>query len=218
MFAKFLSITISMVLVLSAAGCSNRLTTPTNLSNERVELQSETVMGHMPYHEVDEITLVSVAHSYKKYGVSPLELTMTYDPNDQKSKTNIVSKALDELKASLAKKGLTNVKTDIIPAAGEPQTLIISYDAVTAHAPSNCGTMPGLRDKKTTRFLNDYKLGCGIESMLAQQIARPADLMGNGSIAEHSDGRRGAIVVEGYRIGAPNERIEGVERDDLSSD
>ena len=217
MIARLGSIVTFMGVLMFVAGCSEKLSTPSIVSNERVELHSETVMGHMPYEEVDEITLVTLAHGYKKYGTGPLELTMTYDPGSNGSIGPTISAALKAVQESLARKGVLNVKTDAIPAAGEPQTLIVSYDAVTAHAPANCGVMPGLEDKTTTRFISDYRLGCGIETMLAKQIARPADLRGTGVVGP-TDGRRGAIVVEGYRVGTPNERIEGVERDDLASD
>lgn len=217
MIAKLGSIVISIGMVMFVAGCGGKLSTPSMMSDERVELHSETVMGHMLYEQVDEITLVTLAHGYKKYGVSPLELTMTYDPAGKQSEESKITSALKALQESLARKGVVNVKTGVIPAAGEPQTLIVSYDAVKAKAPTNCGVMPGLEDKATTRFVSEYKLGCGIETMLARQIARPADLRGTGVVGP-SDGRRGAIIVEGYRAGTPNERIEGVERDDLASD
>lgn len=76
----------------------------------------------------------------------------------------------------------------------------------------------------TERDLGPYKFGCGIDMMLARQVARPADLQGRGGeVMGVNDGRRITNVVETYStlndeqsVGALNpERV--LERDRLQA-
>ena len=58
--------------------------------------------------------------------------------------------------------------------------------------------MPGLEDGLTTEKIGDYRFGCSVDTMLAKQIYRPADLQGSAG-ADDGDGRRASNSVEYYR-------------------
>lgn len=149
---------------------------------------------------------------------------MTYDP---KSKDFTAMKALHTLKGveeKLAKKGLGNLKLDTLAVEGQQPSLMVMYPSTHAQAPSDCGAMPGLNDNITGReLLEPYKFGCGVETMLARQIYRPADLKGRGGeVMGPSSSRRISSVMETYHTlneaQAAGALGETLEREDLGTE
>lgn len=198
-------------------------TTPSMMNTSMVELNTETHVEQIPGDMINETTLSILAHQYTKHGDGPLELTMTYDPA---SKVHTAKKSLLKLKEvekMLAKKGLGNIKTDALPLEGLEPVLMVMYPSVQAQAPSDCGAMPGLFNNKTDRFIDNYKFGCGTETLLAKQISRPADLRGRGGdVVGPADGRRITSVLETYHTlneqQASGALQEGLERENLISE
>ncbi len=209
-------ITFLSAVSLMVMGCANQ-STPSMVNNSRTEMVAETYTDQASVGTVDEATLTVLAYEYGRYGSGPLDLTVTYDP---KSKSFTAMKAAEKVKSlesGLRRRGVKNIKTDVLAVNDQPETLMISYQSITSRPPSDCGDMPGLKDGATTRVIGDYKFGCGIESMIARQVYRPSDLQGVGTM-EHGDGRRSTNVTERYRLGTPNEPLDGLEREDLVSD
>ncbi len=191
-------------------------TTPSMMNVSPVELSRETVVEQIPLEEINDGLLAQIANHHQKNSNSPLELTMTYDP---KSKNFTAMNAVNELKRinkALRYKGVSNMVTQTVAVPEGNPSLMVSYDTVMAHAPSDCDPMPGLNNNQTGRFLGDYKFGCGVESMIARQIARPSDLEGNATLGPR-DSRRDSAVIEEYSAGIPREPLEGIEREDLTS-
>lgn len=143
---------------------------------------------------------------------------MAFDP---KSKTFTAMSALNklkEVKMKLSRKGVKNIVTETLAVDGAKPALMISFDSVHAQAPSDCEVMPGVTRNKTTRFLGEYKFGCSVETMLAKQITRPADLEGVGGLDDTGSGRRDSNVIESYAAGVPREPLDTIGRSDLGSD
>lgn len=192
-------------------------TTPSMMNTSRIELARETNMEQIPLNEINDTTIASLAGQYSKYGSGALDLTMTYDP---KAKDFTAMKAVHELKyvqGALKKKGVRNMTAQTLAVPDGKPSLIVSFDTVAAQAPSDCAPMPGLELNKTDRDLGTYKFGCSVETALAKQIARPADLEGNSDMGARS-ARREAVVVEGYSAGVPREALDGIERGDLAAE
>lgn len=191
-------------------------TTPSMMNTSKPELSRETVVEQIAVEDINDGLLSRIAAHHRKSSNGPLELTITYDP---KSKSFTAMKAVNELKhvsEVLKYKGVRNMVTQTLVVPEGNPSLLVSYDTVMAHAPSDCDIMPGLDTNKTGRFLGDYKFGCSVETMFTQQIARPADLEGNATLGKR-DARRDSVVVEDYAIGNPRPPLEGIERDDLTS-
>jgi type IV pilus biogenesis protein CpaD/CtpE len=75
--------------------------------------------------------------------------------------------------------------------------------------------MPGLDNTATDwKGVKKYGFGCTIESVMAKQIERPADLAGTAALPETSDGRRLSNSIDSYRDGVPNEKLEGINSTD----
>ncbi len=190
--------------------------TPSMMSTSTAQLSNTTTMEQVPLAYINDATLSDLASHYKAHGTSALDLTMTFDP---KSKSFTAMNAVHKLKhitADLKKKNVVNVTTQTAAIEKGTPSLLISYDMVQALAPLGCDLMPGLESSDTTRFIPDYKFGCSKETMLARQIARPKDLLGNDAM-DDAGGRRAAIVTDGYKGGVPRAPIEGIERGDLAA-
>lgn len=206
-----------MVMAVFATGmlsaCSGQ-STPTMMNVSPIELVHETVVEQVPLKHLNDGTLTALAQQYHAYGRGNVDLTMTYDPV---SKDFTAMKAIHELKrvqATLKKKGVHNVTAQTLAVPDGQASLMVSFDIVRAQAPTGCGVMPGLNNNETSRFLGDYKFGCGIESLLAKQIARPSDLEGTSDMGSRS-ARRDSIMLEGYSAGVQRTPLEGIDRSDI---
>lgn len=212
---NFKSFSCSCLVLLFLGACAPQ-STPSMMNVSPVELVYETTMEQVPLNEMNDVTYAMVASQYSQKGNGSLDLTMTYDP---KSKNFTAMKAVHALKSaekSLQLKGVHNITKQTLPVPDGKPSLMVSYDTVRAQAPSDCGNMPGLNTNETSRFIGDYKFGCGIETLLAKQIARPSDLAGNDQMDVRS-ARRDSVIINDYSKGVPNQRLEGIERDDLVS-
>jgi type IV pilus biogenesis protein CpaD/CtpE len=197
------------------AGCTQ--STPSMLNTSKVELTQETVVEQIPLNEITDSRLAVLADYHRQFGTGPLDIAMTYDPKSKEFTAMNASHRLKHVKTVLGYKGVKNIQAQTVAVTDGSPSLIVSYDMSRAQAPSDCAPMPGLENNETGRFIGDYKFGCGVETMFAQQIARPADLKGN-AVMDQRDARREAIVVDGYSAAVPREPLVGVERDNIVSE
>ncbi len=194
--------------------------TPSMMNPNKPRVVSETTMQQLPVAEVNDSFLYKVSEDYARYGSNGVQLFLTYDPA---SKDYSAMKAFNDLsgfKTKLSKMGVRGIKAETVKADGIVPTLMVSYDSTTALAPEGCRNMPGMVDGLTTREIGDYRFGCSVDSMVAQQIYRPSDLQGN-SNADPGDGRRAANNVEYYRRVEQDEAegdLNRIERSDLQAD
>lgn len=191
-------------------------TTPSMMNVAPVELSRETVVEQIVVEDINDTMLAQIANHHRKSSDSALELTMTYDPTSRSFTAMSAVNELKRISTALRYKGVRNMVTQTLAVPEGKPSLMVSYDIVMAHAPSGCDPMPGLDNNQTSRFLGEYKFGCGVESMIARQIARPADLEGNATLGVR-DARRDGNVIEGYSAGVPREPLDGIEREDLTS-
>lgn len=197
------------------AACTQ--STPSMMNQARVELARETSVEQIPLDKVNDKNLSILAEQYRKYGSGPLDITITYDPRSKSYTAMSAVRTLKEVQSTLKKKGVTNLTGETVPVPEGKPSMMVSYDAVTAQAPSGCTPMPGLEINETGRFIGDYKFGCGVETAFAKQIARPSDLEGKSEMGPRP-ARREAIIVDDYAAGVPRQPLETVERNDLSAE
>lgn len=207
--------TIPLLIMASAiTGCTQ--TTPSMMNTSSVELSRETVVEQVALENINDGLLSTLASHYSSTGSGPLELTMTYNPTSRSFTAMGAVNELKQINQALRYKGVKNVITQTLAVPEGKPSLMVSYDTVLAHAPSDCAPMPGLANNLTGRDLGTYKFGCGVESMLAQQIARPSDLEGNDGLGTRG-AERDVNVLRDYALGVPREPLEGIEREDLTS-
>ncbi len=199
------------------AACAPQYT-PSMMNTHKVEIVRQTAIEQIPLNEIDDVTLTLLADDYRRYGNGPVDLAMVYDPT---SKTYTAMKArnqLREIETGLKQRGIHAIQTRTVSVEKGQPALMISYESLQAQAPTDCHSMPGLEDYRTERDIAEYRFGCSTETMLARQIARPADLMGRGADNTPSDGRRATNVIEEYRnYGAndANRALEQTGQDDI---
>ncbi len=214
MIKNSLKLWILLLMVSGLNACTQN--TPSMMNTSPVQVSQTTLMEQIPLNNLNDQIIEALAHHYNQNGVSDLDLTMTYNPTSSSFTAMNAVHELGHIKAALQKKNITNVMTQTLAVSNGSPSLIISYDVMQAAAPHDCTSMPGLERDDTTRFLGDYKFGCSIETMLSKQIARPSDLQGNAGLGQR-DGRRDAVILDPYSGGQPREALEGIERDDLTT-
>jgi len=210
----FLMIAVSMAVI----GCTQ--TSPSMMNTAKVEIVHETAMDQIPLSAVNEGYLNHLAAQYERYGEGPVDISVTYDPSSRSFTAGKAVREAERIAASLKKKGVRNIVAGTLPVNAEAPVLMATFDTIHAQAPSDCDPMPGLENNLTGREIGDYRFGCGVESMMAQQIYRPSDLKGN-VMTDPVDGRRTANVIEYYRNvdeAQVREDLERLERADLQAE
>lgn len=188
-------------------GCS--LHAPDHFTNERVQIEKKDFADTVALSKIDEQAVRKAADHYLRHGEGPFDLTVTYDP----AMTSGAMKASDEaarLTGLLRKNGVDDIQASILPVknSGAEMKALFNYTAYNALAPADCDLLPGV-NSRIVEAEEGYKLGCSVETLYARQIARPKDLRGQTAEGELFDGRRSSNVVDVYRTGVPNEKIEG---------
>ncbi|MCB9978752.1 MAG: hypothetical protein H6862_03990 [Rhodospirillales bacterium] len=208
------------VLALGVAGCSQQglgMYEPSEINARRLEIQDGKFGQVLPVSAADSVYLADLSENYLRYGVSDLDVSVLYDPDARKNGPLTARREADRLAGLLGAEGVKTVQAGTLPVAGQGETLraLFSYNTVTAHAPSGCGTIPGLDNTRANyRGMYEdkpYRLGCSVEAMIARQVERPADLAGRGGLKGPSDGRRQSQIMEIYRTGVPNEPFKDSE-------
>lgn len=208
----YLSLMFGAVMALSA--CTQ--TTPSMMNTSRVELSRETKMEQIPLEQVNDANMKTLAYQYHKYGSGPIDLVMTFDPKSKEFTAMRAVHTLNKVQSTLKRNGVKNMSAETMAVPEGNPSLLVSFDTVTAHAPSECDPMPGM-EYLTDRELGNYQFGCGVETAFAKQIARPADLEGNSEMGSRS-ARRDGNIIEGYSAGEPRPALHGIERADLATE
>lgn len=212
MHTRYTKMLLTMTALSCLGACTGKLDDPGQLANRRLQVQSEQYARNVSSHEMGPANIAALADDYKRYGGDgALNITVQYDPKSSRNTAMTATNEATRISRELRREGVTNVAAEILPVMGlgEQGRTLVSYDAYSAHPPSNCGEMPGLNNTSPDwKAGKNYEFGCSVETRIAKQVARPADLMGRGAHYETSDGRRAGNVLDGYRAGIPNEKLD----------
>lgn len=183
---------------------------PSMLNTNRAELIEQSVLDSRELNQVDENYLALLAEQSRKYGEGPVDLTVTYDPASKSFTALKAINTLEEIEDALRKQGTTNITTQTLPVEGRAPSLIVAFDTVGVQPPSSCTEIPGMYDYNTTGYLEGYRIGCAIETNIARQIARPADLKGN-EVFDARDGQTDPNVIGARRATTPTRSVEQLD-------
>ena len=199
------------LLTLNLAGCMD-LYEPSTINENPIEISEEAFLQDVALDDVDEQYIRALAHHYKRYGSSPMDLLVTYDPHSKDNTAMVATNKVADISEVLRLTyGVENVDAGIMPIASQHEAprLLVSYDSLSAHAPKGCdGMMPGLEGRPMEDD-SRYKLGCSLATLKMRQVARPADLMGQGVNSPNTEGRSATNIVDTYRSGAQLEPLDG---------
>lgn len=200
-----------LALAMTLGACAPQ-STPSMMNTSRAELVHSTAIEQIALDRVDDVTLTLLADDYRRHGNGPLELAMAYDPSSRNFTAMQARNKLREVEANLRARGIGQIATRTIAVPKGTPALMVSYESFEARAPQDCHTMPGIDDYRTTRDIADYRFGCSTESLIARQIARPADLIGREGSREPHDGRRAVNVIEEHRNYGGSEANKPLEK------
>lgn len=183
---------------------------PTYMTPNKIQVEQSRVDYDISVDEFDAAAAAAIGHKYLNAGEGPVRVTVTYDPRSSANTASQANTHLAEISSALRKNGVQNILSNIMPVheSAENSRLLLTFDAYAAKPPENCTTLSGLHDNDLKNDF-DYEMGCSREALIARQIARPKDLLGQGTKTPITDGRRAANTIEGYRSGVPNEPLEG---------
>lgn len=182
---------------------------PTRTTAGRAEVYSDDYVLEVPTETLKAAKLQDVSQHYWRYGSSPVLVTVMYDPHSPSNTAMKATQQATRIAETLHAQGIKAIDTDILPVqeAGDVSNTLITYNTVEARPPSECGEPLSMGYTDSEKDQN-YALGCSVETYLARQVARPADLLGNDG-QDPGEGRRAANMTNGYIGGEPNEPLEG---------
>lgn len=204
---------------LLVSACSTEQFEPSEMNFSRVELIQDRYEKEMSVVGLSASALENLAEDWQRHGDGPMAVSVLYDPKARINGPINAGRQASQIADSLRMRGV-DVQGSALPVAGRGEELaaLVSYPQTRARAPKGCGPMPGLDgtgpDFGKTGLNEGYRAGCGIEGILAQQIARPSDLRGRAGLKGPSDGRRVYQQTGSYRAGIPNEELEGEQASD----
>lgn len=195
------------------------LSEPTWVNSSRVEVHEEGFKDSFDTANLDKGTLRAIGVNYYRYGNGPMDVTVSYDPQSKTNNKQKADKEARRIETELRGYGVKNVKvtTASVTSAGDKSMALISFPALIAKPPQDCGYMPGYMNAQTEvpnygeGEPQGYRIGCTVETMIAKQIARPGDLMGRPGFETDADGRRAEAVIweRGYYGPKSNAPLDG---------
>lgn len=211
---NFSKLLLTAAVLVPLAACE--MYEPTNINDTRIQVAEKTVNHDLAAQDFGADSLSAIAQDYTERGGSPLELVVTYDPKSYRNTAMAAGDRASKFSRALRAQGVEQVNSRIIPVKdqGDESRVMLSYNAVTALAPSGCRDMPGMNGADSLGPDAEYRLGCGVDSLIAKQVARPGDLLGRGVSDPNTDGRGAANVIEAYRTGVRNEKLDGEKASD----
>lgn len=173
----------------------------TYISGNRMEVVESFHQSEIPTAAVSQDAVIGMARDYRRYGGSPLEVTVSYNSKSQKNTARMASDNAARIVAAFKHEGVENVKANILPIKdSEVSMTYFSYVANHARTDENCRNIEGIDSEEFTESVKDYKLSCSMDSYIAAQVSRPEDLLGRDTDVA-TDGRKAATNVSAYRWG-----------------
>lgn len=194
----------------SVGGCDSIIYSgPSDLTTNKAEVYQENFSYEIATGELTQAEISGISNQYWSNGTGPLRLWVSYDPQSKVNTAMNATRQAEKMKSALAKGGIKDIESEIIPVAesGETSGAMISFKTLAVRAPGDCPEPMGI-DFVDIKHNKDYKMGCSIETYTAKQIARPKDLLGQDTM-DNDSGRRNANTLEIYQQGKPNAELKG---------
>lgn len=181
------------------------------MNENNIEVREQNFTQNVKSADVNDAFLSALANHHERFGGSTLNVTVTYDPKSYRNTAMHATDTMAYSAAMLRKFGVQDIKTSILPihAQGDDSEFLISYSVLSAHKPKGCDRPLTGMIRNDEASLEDYKLGCTVDTMIAKQISKPSDLLGKKTTDMSTDGREAANIVAVKRTGAQNEPLQG---------
>lgn len=204
-YCNIVAALMGVVMAILLGGCD--LHEPTSFHEKRLAVYENNYAKIYDSKTVSARTIYDIVENYERYGDGQMNITVTYDPSSKDNSSFTAVEHLGAVTASLRELGIYDVKGGVMPIhdQGVSSQTLVAYRSYSAVMP-DCKQIPGLNDRKPDTSA-DYEFGCSTETLMAKQVYRPKDLLGNSALGR-SDGRRAANVMDTYRSGEPAEALD----------
>lgn len=186
---------------------------------ERIVLEKEYALAHIPMNSIQPDTIGSIATHFKNNASGPLYIAMGYKAEKGSASEQYARNHTHKIAKRLNKHGIKNIVMSVLPHEAPRDEAVIGYSTLSVHKSKRCkkAQMPGY-DGVTRVEIGEYGIGCQTDYLTAQQIANPADLQGKELGAHRADARRTANILDnGYRTGETLEYLPGFVLSELGS-
>jgi pilus biogenesis lipoprotein CpaD len=208
MFFRFLSrfdLALIMLALVAASLAACDMKGPSVINVSPIQVQQQDYAEMVPSASVNFETARLIADDYKQRGTGAVDVTVTYLAGQKDVKAVAESKRIAGL---LNKTGLKQVANSTLPVndADAVGQVMINYTRLAALPPADCQQHPAetrdsIANSEDGRF-SGYRIGCGIDSYMAQQISRPKDLIGSDDMKPATADRYGNALKD-YKEGKP---------------
>lgn len=171
------------------------------ITPNRIGLVEERYIVKKPMPELSSNDIADAARIYGRGGAGPMYVVIAHSA--QGKSDHAMSEKMHAILAQLQSNGVASndIIASTVPLDTAMPVALIAFDTLHAQGPADCTDMPGLYKLPAEESAWNYKLGCGVKTVMARQIADPRDLEGKAGLGGHNDGERAANIVTGYRTG-----------------
>jgi type IV pilus biogenesis protein CpaD/CtpE len=209
---------IAIIALLALAGCQNGIdvSTPSQVNVRNLRVVDATQVQALDARAVDKNAAQMAAAKYLRSGTGTPVLLLPYAENDVADSQAVRARG-DAYKNIFAAAGVPNLRLEYaaVTEGQDKSAGVLSYPGLQAKAPEGCRPMPGHDGAVPQHEFNGYPVGCEIQQSLSLMIADPSDLLGKGGSTQ-GDSRREGVMVEKYKSGMPNERLQGLNSSDVA--
>lgn len=200
---------VGLVALTLLAACE--MTAPSHINASPIRVTAQTYSETMPATAFTPETAKLIGKDFRMQGQGPVDVTVVYGLNGTDKKAMSDARRIGAL---LEQQGVGPVTLSTLPVneKGRGYDLMLTFKRVKAHPPADCGGHPAddraqISGNDNGRF-ESYRYGCGIDSYVAQQVARPRDLLGSDQM-DSPDGSHYGNILKDYRDGKPAKDLKG---------
>ncbi len=215
-------ILLCMTILAGTSACT--LDEPTWVNPNRVEVHEEGYTDTFATETLDNATLRAIGVNYYRYGNGPMDVAVSYNSSSKNNSKSNALKQAQRIEKELRRQGVNDLRISTTESSdnSDSSSTLVSFPALTAKAPQDCGVMPGYADAQTAAPSNaegthkGYAIGCTVETLMAKQVVRPGDLLGRPGFETDADGLRQERVIwkRGYYSERSNPPLEGESASD----
>lgn len=200
-------ILLSSVFVLGACQPSKPwLMEDTNLDTGKMRIIESRHVVKKPLVEFTDEDMADAAYKYRREGAGPIYLAVAYNDMNAKGVDHDTAARAKDLALGLVEHGVTEkIIISTVQLDAPIPVAVIAFDTLKAAAPAECDQRPTIDQAVLANNDGqdgyDYKLGCGVKSMMARQIAHPADMEGRDRMSPADAERMSNFINNDYRKG-----------------
>lgn len=194
-------LTMALCASTALAACSSgpHMMEESSLHSGEIRLAEDRHVEKSTLREYNRAHLDDVAKAHLADGMGKVYIVLGYN---HRAKTDgyKADKALKEMVARLLAAGEPDdaIVARSIPLDVPEPVVVVAYETLAAKAPAGCNGTPGLDAPVVMESGYDYKLGCGVKSLMAKQIEHPKELEGVAGLPSDNDAERAAAIVQRY--------------------